>query len=501
MNAATGSASWPDTRSDSRPALPTRPIGHAAPATTPTVPVRPDGPGRIGPGQRVTCLPGSLPARDGGRGGGVLVSIGAKTSVLDVYGGRRRRIANELLHPEAGCFVAADRDARGLRTATASGRGWLPGWSWLGWTIADHVAYIRGELHLHAPPRLVIVACGARKANCFQAPAGEMYVGSYHRAARRAADAITTRGTQVMILSARYGLLDLSDVILRYEMRLGQRYAITAQGLREQAEQLGLLDTTEVVVLAPGAYADLAAQVWPHAQLPLAGTRGIGEQMTRLTALATGRVTVADLVNAEPGTGVAEASLAAASGDEHLVSIRGGLVHLADTPPGRTGALAPICPADQPGRRWRLTHDPMTCTRCDSIAARRRALDRWCAMVERGALGMSTTPRLTGPRVAGQTGAAPRRPAARGRPPGPRRAGHPDAGTATAGGTCPRARLGRSRSCLPRTQPRTDDRAAGIRGTRGRRSGGHHPRRAAPGSGVCRRRVARRPATGPTRYR
>jgi len=257
------------------------PPAGAAPVTPPIGSVRPDGPGRIAPGQRVTCLPGSLPARDGGRGGGVLVSIGRKTSLVDVYGGRRRRIANELLHPEAGPFVAADRDALGLRTATASGRGWLPGWSWLGWTIADHLEYIRGERHLPTPPpaprRLVIIACGARKANCFQAPAGEMYVGSYHRAARRAADAITTPYTRIMILSARYGLLDMSDVILRYEMRLGQRYAITAQGLREHAEQLGLLDNAEVVVLAPGAYADLAAQVWPHAQLPLAGTRGTGE--------------------------------------------------------------------------------------------------------------------------------------------------------------------------------------------------------------------------------
>src|SRR5438874_13602094 len=108
----------------------------------PAVPLRPDGPGRIRRGQRVTCLPGTLPRRDGGRGGGVLVSIGPKTSLVDVYGGRPRRIPNELLHPEAGCFVAAERDARGLRTANASGRGWLPGWSWLGWTIAEHLEYL-----------------------------------------------------------------------------------------------------------------------------------------------------------------------------------------------------------------------------------------------------------------------------------------------------------------------------------------------------------------------
>jgi hypothetical protein len=42
---------------------------------------------------------------------------------------------------------------------------------------------------------------------------------------------------------------------MRYDMRLSQRHAITADGLREQAEQLGLLDTAEVIVLAPAAYA------------------------------------------------------------------------------------------------------------------------------------------------------------------------------------------------------------------------------------------------------
>ena len=118
-----------------------------------------------------------------------------------------------------------------------------------------------------------------------------MYTGSYHRAARRAADAVAagTPGAVVMILSARYGLLRLDDEILRYNMRLGQRGAITAQGLREQAEQLGLRDAGEVTLLAPAAYAELARASWPDARRPLAGTTGIGEQMERLAALANGR--------------------------------------------------------------------------------------------------------------------------------------------------------------------------------------------------------------------
>jgi hypothetical protein len=258
----------------------------------PPQPESPDGPGRIAPGQRVTCLPGSLPARDGGRGGGLLVSIGPKTSLVDLYGGSRRRIRNDLLHPEAGPTISLSRQARGLRTTTADGRGWLPGWSWLGWTIAEHIEFNQGRRQLPtprpAPARLVIVACGARKANVFEAPAGQLYIGSYHKAARRAADAIAADapGTRVMILSAMYGLVGLDEEIPCYDLRLGRRYAITAQGLREQAEQLGLLHTAEVVVLAPAAYASLAVQVWPHAQNVLAGTRGIGNQMARFAAIA-----------------------------------------------------------------------------------------------------------------------------------------------------------------------------------------------------------------------
>src|ERR1700761_6007398 len=84
--------------------------------------LRPDGPGRIAPGQRVTCLPGALPAREGGRGVAVLRSIGPVTSLVDVYGGATRRVRNELLHPQAGPWVAGARTERGLRTAEASGR-------------------------------------------------------------------------------------------------------------------------------------------------------------------------------------------------------------------------------------------------------------------------------------------------------------------------------------------------------------------------------------------
>src|SRR6266704_7034336 len=194
------------------------------------------------------------------------------------------------------------------------------------------------------------------------------------------------------------------------------RWAITAQGLREQAEQLGVLDTAQVVVLAPAAYANLAAQVWPHARLALAGTRGIGDQMARFAALATGRTTIADIVLAGPGATTPETA-PARTGDLHAVGVHGGKVHLAGTAAGPTDTPAPACgAAGRRGSPWRPTTAEVTCTRCTAIMLRRRALHRWCAMVDRAASG---TPGHSPPaaRLPGsserQTGPAPRRPATR----------------------------------------------------------------------------------------
>ncbi|GAX57494.1 hypothetical protein [Streptomyces olivochromogenes] len=40
-----------------------------------------------------------------------------------------------------------------------------------------------------------------------------------------------------------------------------------------------------VVALGGAQHADLVRTVWPHARTPLAGTRGMGEQMARLAVL------------------------------------------------------------------------------------------------------------------------------------------------------------------------------------------------------------------------
>lgn len=130
---------------------------------------------------------------------------------------------------------------------------------------------------------LVIVGCGAAKTP-HPAPAGHLYTGSYHRACRRAADALTAHGGTVLILSALHGLTLLDAVIAPYELRMGQPGSITPAQLRDQAAALGVLDHRPVTVLAGAAYAAAALTVWPHATTPLSGL-GIGRQLAHLKHL------------------------------------------------------------------------------------------------------------------------------------------------------------------------------------------------------------------------
>ncbi|MFI8183945.1 hypothetical protein OG539_06830 [Actinacidiphila glaucinigra] len=132
-------------------------------------------------------------------------------------------------------------------------------------------------------PELVVVPCGVRKLD-HPARAADMYTGSYHRACRRAAEAL--HPDRLMILSARYGLLDLDDEIEPYDTPHGHAEAATAALLHAQAADLRIAALDPVVVLGGARHVALAKTVWPHARTPLDGTRGMGEQFARLAAMA-----------------------------------------------------------------------------------------------------------------------------------------------------------------------------------------------------------------------
>jgi len=272
------------------------------------------GPGKIPPGTRVTCLPGALPSAEDRWRQGAVVSVGPKATKVVLFGdgGRERRVDNTLLtldsrsgYPEAYGIDPLDRPPPfGEYTYGRGGPGrWRPRFAWMSWTIAEHLEHAAGRLPLptastFAPPRrLVIVGCGHKKAARKHSDAHSMYVGSYHLAARRAADALVGRSpgrfdigdgvdTYQMILSARYGLLDLFAVVETYDLRMGKPGSVTAETVAYQAQQFGLDDATEVIVLAGKAYADVVTAVWPHAIRPLDGTASIGEQLAILAGIA-----------------------------------------------------------------------------------------------------------------------------------------------------------------------------------------------------------------------
>ncbi|MET8816544.1 DUF6884 domain-containing protein [Streptomyces sp. NPDC004549] len=138
-----------------------------------------------------------------------------------------------------------------------------------------------------APQRVIIVSCGGRKNSAqHPVPAGERYTGSYHLALRRAADALTRNGLtgSVLILSSLHGLIHLDHPIGPYDMRMGDKGSVSSKRLRQQAAELGILNA-DVTVLGPRAYVEASRTVWPELTAPLAGARGIGDQLATLAAI------------------------------------------------------------------------------------------------------------------------------------------------------------------------------------------------------------------------
>ncbi|MCT9093861.1 hypothetical protein N4G70_34150 [Streptomyces sp. ASQP_92] len=218
---------------------------------------------------------------------------------------QRRWLHTAAAHPEG--FLPASVN---LRTARSLGAAGLIRWTRPeGRTVPLAEAVWKldaGEVRITAAgrrraaaeerERVVIVACGGRKAvyadgvrkgePVIGERAGALYVGSYHRAMRRAADVLTQGGRsgRVLILSAKYGLVELDRHLLNYDLRVGDPGTVDGETLRRQAHELGISGAA-VTVLGGRAYVELAGEVWDELAAPLAGTRGIGEQLARLAAI------------------------------------------------------------------------------------------------------------------------------------------------------------------------------------------------------------------------
>lgn len=159
------------------------------------------------------------------------------------------------------------------------------------------LAHVTGGVQLSLddvrPELVVVIPCSGEKAPGLRNEAGELftagerYTGQFHRYARHHAERLGA--DRVLILSACYGLLRLSDLCPDYEKKITDKDSIvsTPGKLDHQAARLGLLaDDVRVVSLCPAAYSAELARSIPGLVQPLAGSRGIGEQRGRIARLA-----------------------------------------------------------------------------------------------------------------------------------------------------------------------------------------------------------------------
>lgn len=130
---------------------------------------------------------------------------------------------------------------------------------------------------------LVIIPCGGAKRT-EDCPAGEMYIGGYHRACQAYALSLAPL-EEVLILSAKHGLLRLGDIISPYELRMGQPGSVMARIVKAQAQRLRVADWSgDVIALGGKRYIAVCKVIWPDCLTPLEGVGGIGKQMAWMKA-------------------------------------------------------------------------------------------------------------------------------------------------------------------------------------------------------------------------
>ncbi|MFF3734040.1 DUF6884 domain-containing protein [Streptomyces sp. NPDC002476] len=132
----------------------------------------------------------------------------------------------------------------------------------------------------------MIISCGSRKlkltGNLESAPAGELYIGHYHRSLRGAADALASSPAQILIASALHGLVNVSQPLAPYEMTMDHPSSVTSDHLRQQADAFGL-HSAEVIFLGGKRYAHRLLPAVPHCLRPLTG--GMGTQRGQCRAV------------------------------------------------------------------------------------------------------------------------------------------------------------------------------------------------------------------------
>ncbi len=130
----------------------------------------------------------------------------------------------------------------------------------------------------------VIIPCGNAKLGK-AAAASEFYTGSMFQDALRTARKLYT-DDRIYVLSAKYGLVKLDQVLKPYNVKLGDKGSISPKKLSKMIKDLGIEGT--VTSLLPKQYHKLftdAARNELQIEQYFEGTRGIGDQKARLSQL------------------------------------------------------------------------------------------------------------------------------------------------------------------------------------------------------------------------
>lgn len=132
---------------------------------------------------------------------------------------------------------------------------------------------------------LTIIPCGKAKLH-HPAEAWRLYTGRPFRAN-------WTWGTSVgdvLILSAKHGLLDPTTVIAPYDVAMAEVYGTDQEPVivRGRWPFLGFANRyvpeyERVIVLGGDLYRRVALTAWPHAECPLVGVGAIGLMIKKLT--------------------------------------------------------------------------------------------------------------------------------------------------------------------------------------------------------------------------
>lgn len=123
---------------------------------------------------------------------------------------------------------------------------------------------------------IVIISCGAKKRP-HSCAARDLYTGSYFRAALAYALAIAPPH-KVFILSAKWGLLRLTDEIEPYELKMGAPGSVDVTTVQMQACRMNIAHQ-RVVAVTGKAYREVCRAAWGEIETPLAGKGGLFKQI------------------------------------------------------------------------------------------------------------------------------------------------------------------------------------------------------------------------------